>query len=132
MSLVINILVKGNCKHLYNVTSLTEFSYLSKNRTTVESSFEIVYGTYPINVVNLISVLNAKQLGEKVMDLIARIRNIHELVQNQIEKTKAIYKQAADKHHCKIVFDEGELVWANLKKERFQAGSKGRLGSVKC
>lgn len=49
------------------------------------------------------------------------IWNIHEQVQQLTEKKNAIYKQATDKHHRKM-FDLEELVWANLKKERFPVG----------
>lgn len=44
-----------------------------------------------------------------------------------IEKQNAKYKERVDKRRKRVVFQEGDLVWIRLGKERFPAGRFGKL-----
>jgi len=56
---------------------------------------------------------------------------IHKLVQQRINESNDKYKAAADKHHRRLVFDEGHYVWAVLTKDRFPAGQYNKLSHRK-
>ena len=50
-------------------------------------------------------------------------------MRNHIEKTNATYKVRANKHRKKLEFNEGDLVWLHLRKERFPSRRKKKLMS---
>ena len=57
----------------------------------------------------------------KVDEFAQHFRNTHEQVKTQIEANNAKYKVAADIHRRKVVFQEGDFVWAVLTKDRLPA-----------
>lgn len=80
-----------------NILSQVVFAHNQfKNRTTQKSTLEIIYEMNPANVVVLIPVPTAGQIGVEVTDLAANIWNIHKQVHKRIEKNNIFYKEAAD------------------------------------
>lgn len=75
-------------------------------------------GLNPSNVIYVSPVPNAGQFGLEVTELAAHIRLIREQLRRQIEKSN----MRADRHHHRVVFNEGDLIWVHLKKERFPLG----------
>ncbi|GAV91578.1 hypothetical protein CFOL_v3_34971, partial [Cephalotus follicularis] len=45
----------------------------------------------------------------------------------KIEKANDAYKRKANKHRRKTEFQQGDLVWVNLRKERFPSKRKSKL-----
>ncbi|GAV69131.1 hypothetical protein CFOL_v3_12632, partial [Cephalotus follicularis] len=45
----------------------------------------------------------------------------------KIEKANDMYKRKANKHRRKTEFQQGDLVWVNLRKERFPSKRKSKL-----
>ncbi|GAV81832.1 hypothetical protein CFOL_v3_25285 [Cephalotus follicularis] len=47
----------------------------------------------------------------------------------KIEKANDTYKRKANKHRRKTEFQQGDLVWVNLRKERFPSKWKSKLAA---
>ncbi|GJT28508.1 RNA-directed DNA polymerase [Tanacetum coccineum] len=82
--------------------SQAEFAYnRSPNRTTGKTPFETVYGRNPITPLDLVPIM--------------------------IIRSNTRYNDQANKHRKRVVFQEGDLVWIYLRKERFLAGRFEKL-----
>ncbi|KAF8113088.1 hypothetical protein N665_0057s0038 [Sinapis alba] len=55
------------------------------------------------------------------------IQKLHEKVRANIEAKRKVYERKANKKQTKVVFEEGDLVWVHLRKERFQEERKSKL-----
>nr|GFC59700.1 RNA-directed DNA polymerase [Tanacetum cinerariifolium] len=56
-----------------------------------------------------------------------QIKALHEQVRDQITKHNLQYQAHANKHRKHVVFNEGDLVWIYLHKDRFPPGRYGKL-----
>ena len=61
------------------------------------------------------------------MLIIEQIKKLHEQVRERIKKQNSRYKAQRDKHRKQQVFQDGDLVWIHLQKERFPAQRKSKL-----
>ncbi|XP_017255857.2 transposon Ty3-I Gag-Pol polyprotein isoform X1 [Daucus carota subsp. sativus] len=110
------------------VLPFAEFAYNnSKNRTTQLSPFEVVGGLSPNTVLDLAPIPNPKKASAKAEEMVERIKEIHEQVRDHIEASNLKYKAAADIHRRKVIFKEGDNVWAVLTKDRFLPGENHKL-----
>ncbi|KAM1791868.1 hypothetical protein TB2_035161 [Malus domestica] len=57
----------------------------------------------------------------------SHIKELHSQVRKKLDESNKKYKLAADKHRRSSEFQEGDLVWVNLSKERFPRGKFGKL-----
>ncbi|GJS08432.1 putative CCCH-type zinc finger family protein [Tanacetum coccineum] len=57
----------------------------------------------------------------KADEFAEQIKNTYEQVRLQIEANNAKYKVAADAHRRRVLFKEGDYVWAVLTKDRLPA-----------
>nr|GEV47197.1 hypothetical protein [Tanacetum cinerariifolium] len=55
------------------------------------------------------------------------IPELHMQVREQIIKHNMQYQHQANQHRKRVVFNEGDLVWIHLRKERFLGGRFGKL-----
>ena len=55
------------------------------------------------------------------------IKFIHEEVMKKIEENNLMYKAAADQHRRRVEFEEKDVVWAVLTKDRFPTGAYNKL-----
>ena len=117
---LIRSLVKRNVKEWENLLPHIEFAYnRSTSQTTGCSSFEAIDGMDPIGHLDLSFIHINNQISGKADERAKLIMKIHEQVRSKILKQIEKYKKHADKHRKKLVFNEGELVWIYLRKERF-------------
>ncbi|XXG59124.1 hypothetical protein AAC387_Pa04g1262 [Persea americana] len=96
-----------------------------------KSLFKIVWGMNPTNVVDLIHIPHTRQVRIDVDDLVRHIKSIHDQVRVQIEESNASHKATGDRHHLRVVFDEGDLVWVYLRKDRFPVDADQKLRQQK-
>ncbi|GAV70351.1 hypothetical protein CFOL_v3_13849 [Cephalotus follicularis] len=55
------------------------------------------------------------------------MKKLHESIWVKFEKANDAYKIKANKHRRKTKFQQGDLVWVNLRKERFPSKRKSKL-----
>lgn len=68
-----------------------------------------------------------QEAGANAKSSVKHMKEVHELVQQQLQWGNQDYKQGADvKRHVKR-FEEGELVLAHWQKERFPKGTYNKL-----
>ncbi|GKB41721.1 putative CCCH-type zinc finger family protein [Tanacetum coccineum] len=89
--------------------------------------FEIVHGLSPYSVTDLTPIPNLGKANVKADEFAEHIKNIYEEVQLQVEAHNAKYKKATDLHRRKVIFEEGDYVWADLTKDRLPAGVNVKL-----
>ena len=75
------------------------------------SPFEIVYGQNPTSVLDLAPIPRVGHLHPQVADMADHLQGIHEQVKQTIHESNAKYKEQADRHRRRLVFEVGDLVW---------------------
>ena len=129
---LLRCLVGAHPKSWDAILPLAEFAYNSSlNRTISTSPFEVVYGSRPFSVVDLLPLPISKKGNLKAEAMANFMKNIHAQVKTQIDKSNAKYKGAADMHRRRVIFKEGDLVWVILSKERQPQGSYMKLNDRK-
>ncbi|KAH9667915.1 Endonuclease [Citrus sinensis] len=97
-----------------------EFAYNhSIHQTTGSSPFEVVYGKNPISPLDLAPLLTDHQFSGEAEECSKSIKKMHEQVRDRILKQNEKYKKSTDKHRRHAKFQEGDLVWVHLRKDRF-------------
>jgi hypothetical protein len=103
-----------------------EFAYnRSPTYATGHSPFEVVYGMNPYLPLDLV-VFPKEELVHK--DAEAKLKSmvkLHEQVKERIQAVNEAYRRRS-KNKAKV-FEEGDLVWVHLRKERFPSKRKNKL-----
>nr|GEY62317.1 heparanase-like protein 3 [Tanacetum cinerariifolium] len=120
---LLRCLVEDKPKQWDFVLPFAEFAFNnSKNRTTQRRPFEIVHGLSPYSVTDLAPIPNLGKTNVKADEFAEHIKNIHEEVKLQAEAHNVKYKKAADLHRRKVIFEDGDYVWAVLTKDSSSFG----------
>ena len=61
---------------------------------------------------------------DKSRRFIQRVQQVHQAVQEQLEKSQAQYKARHDKHRVDHQFQVGDQVWLHISKERMKGEGK--------
>ncbi|GJR48441.1 RNA-directed DNA polymerase [Tanacetum coccineum] len=97
-----------------------EFAY---NRSTHSSTgcipFLVVYGHNPFTPLDLAPLPGVETFSAEGNDYIEQSKSLHEQVREQITNHNLQYQARANKHRRKVVFQEGDLLWVFLWRERF-------------
>jgi hypothetical protein len=72
-----------------------------------------------------------KRTHTKAEDLIAQIKEGHQLTIKNLQESTTKYKADADKKRRSLEFEEGDFVWAVLTKDRFPVGEYNKLAARK-
>ena len=105
-----------------------EFAYNnSTNQATGKCPFEVVYGVWPLSPLDLVPSSSKSQFSADANQRAKEIKKLHEQVRASIEKQNLRHKVQKDKHRKQRVFNEGDLVWIHLRKERFPKQSNAKL-----
>ena len=87
------------------------------HKTTNISPFEVVYGFNPLTPLDLLPLPNPHTFVHKEGATKAGfVKKMHERVKEQIQHQKR-----------EIIFEEGDLVWLHLRKDRFPTKRKSKL-----
>jgi len=76
---------------------------------------------------DLLQILTKVRVSFEAETRAKKMRNLHEHIRVQIEKTNEAYKAKANKNRKQLEFKLGDLVWLHLRKERFPSRSKNKL-----
>nr|GEU83851.1 hypothetical protein [Tanacetum cinerariifolium] len=86
-----------------------------------------MYGCNLITPLDLVPVPEVGQFSKEGADQSEQIKELHRSVQEQISRHNKQYKEHADKRRKQVLYREGDLVWINLRKDRFLAGRFRKL-----
>ncbi|KAJ4722861.1 RNA-directed DNA polymerase [Melia azedarach] len=108
-----------------------EFAYNSMmNRSTGKTPFEVVYLQPPRHALDLVTLPVFPRVSKAAENMAEKIQKIHEEVCASLESANEKYKQDADQYRRQKVFQEGDLVMAYLRKNRFP-GIRSKLQNRK-
>nr|KYP38909.1 Transposon Ty3-G Gag-Pol polyprotein [Cajanus cajan] len=130
LSTLLRIILKGNKKTWDDCLPHIEFSYNRVvHKTTNLSPFEVVYDFNPLTSLDLLPLPNTTSLFHK--EGVSRadfIKRYHEKVKSHIEKAPKKHAKYNNKgRKKKLIFEEGDLVWLYLRKDRFPTQRKSKL-----
>ena len=97
------------------------------NCSTCFSPFQVVYTILPRGPLDLLPFPKTAIPHRTPLDFVNGLQTIHEAVRNNLERTTRKYKGMPDKKKRHMEFNEGDLVWAVLTKERFPTGEYNKL-----
>jgi hypothetical protein len=128
LSTLLRTLVKSNIKSWEECLPHVEFAYNhAKHSATLFSPFEIVYGFNPQSPLDLISLPLEVKCSTDGKAKAEQVRRIHAKAKENIEKRTEQYQKHANKGRKELIFEEGDLVWIYLRKDRFPQERKSKL-----
>ncbi|KAL6271502.1 hypothetical protein ACE6H2_028413 [Prunus campanulata] len=94
-----------------------------------ETPFQGAYGLKPQNVLDLVPLPEEMKMSDDGEGLADQVKRVHEEVRSVIKARNESSAAAANQHQRVKDFEEGDMVWVNLKKERFPKGTYHKLKS---
>eukprot|EP00253_Pinus_taeda_P032598 PITA_32598 len=100
----------------------------AKHYSTQIFPFETCFGFTPKSLLDFVFGKNTTIEGHSDVDkatrFIKQIQEIHQAVQEQLEKSQAKYKARHDKHRMEHSFQVGDQVWLYISEDRMQGEGK--------
>ena len=128
LSTLFRVLIKKNLRTWEECLPHVEFACNhAKHSATKFSPFEIVYGFNPLSPLDLMPLPLSERVsldGQKKAEL---VKQIHEKARINIENKTKLYAKHANKGRKEMIFEEGDLVWIHLRKDRFPNERKSNL-----
>ncbi|GAV88278.1 hypothetical protein CFOL_v3_31701, partial [Cephalotus follicularis] len=81
----------------------------------------------PYTPLDLFPLPISGQVNFETSERVKNMKKLHESIRAKIKKANDAYKRKANKHRRKTEFQQGDLVWVNLRKERFPSNRKSKL-----
>ncbi|BBH10216.1 HVA22 homologue A [Prunus dulcis] len=94
-----------------------------------KTPFEGAYGLKPQNVLDLVPLPEEMKMSDDGEGLADQVKRVHEEVRAVIKASNESSAAAANQHRRVKDFEEGDMVWVHLKKERFPKGTYHKLKS---
>jgi len=118
---MLRAIMKGNHRSWDEYLPHIEFAYNRVVRKTTNiSSFEVVYGFNPLTSSDLLPLPNPQEFVHKEAVTKAEfVKKMHERIKKQIQQQTEKYTKHNNKGKREIVFEEGDVVWLHLRKDRF-------------
>ena len=129
---LLRCLVQDNLKSWDIKLCQAEFAHNhAVNRSTGFSPFQIVYSSLPKGPLDLTVIPQSMKTVKKAADFVGGLAECHKIVQERLEKANEKYKQSADLKRRNVEFNEGDMVYAVLTKDRFPIGAYNKLKARK-
>jgi hypothetical protein len=100
----------------------------AKHSLTQTSPFEAYFGYFPKSPLDFIFGKDDANDGHSDIDkakrFIEKIQLVHQMVQEQLEKSQAKYNTRHDKHRVDHSFQVGDEVWIYISKQRLKGEGK--------
>lgn len=86
-----------------------------------------MYGQNPSTPLDLVPLPVENRFSGDANDMVKFIQEKYEAVRKQLVESNKKYKDSDDKYRRDVEFQECDLVWINLSKDRFPRGKYGKL-----
>ena len=103
----------------------------SLNRSLGFCPFQVVYGVIPRAHVDLSTLPDQTRIHGDAAAFVESFAQVHDKVVANLESSADRYKTTADKYHRRLVFDEDDLVWAYLTRDRMPSHAYNKLKAKK-
>lgn len=104
----------------------------SLNRSSCFSPFQINYGISPRGPPDLSTLPDRVRLYGKAEAFVDNIVETHAQAKANLDTSAAKYKNSADSHRRRLVFDVGDLVLVVLTRDRMPAHAYNKLKAAYC
>ncbi|KAA8538962.1 hypothetical protein F0562_025654 [Nyssa sinensis] len=99
--------------------NIAMYQNLVMENDEIKNPFDIVFTVEPTDLAR-----KGKNYKLRAQKFVERIRKIHQEVEQQLIRAQQKYKMRHDKHRIQGNFQEGDLVWLHLGKERLRGQGK--------
>jgi hypothetical protein len=128
LSTMLRAVLKDNLRLWEECLPHIEFAYnKSIHSTTKLSLFMVVYSFNPRAPIDLLPLPPSKIVNLDATQRSEFILKLHKTTKLQIEKINERYRIAASKGRKEVKLEPGDLVWVNLRKDRFLDLRKSNL-----
>ena len=128
LSTLLRVLIKPNLKNWEECIPHTEFAYnRALHHATKRTPFEVVYGYNPYTALDMLPLPLREQVNMDFDKRAAYMKKLHEDPRATLEKHKEDHVAKMNKHKRAMIFEEGDLVWLHLRKDRFPDARKSKL-----
>jgi len=125
---LLRVLIKKNLKDWEECIPHAEFAYnRAKHSTTKMSPFMIVYGFEPLIALDILPLPLHEHMNMDAEKRAQAMKKLHEETRATIEQQ--VLRQASRLNNDKkeMIFEEGDLVWIHLSKDRFPKERDSKL-----
>ncbi|KAK1632864.1 hypothetical protein QYE76_007179 [Lolium multiflorum] len=128
LSTLLRILVKKNLKSWEECLPHAEFAYnRAKHKTTSRSPFMVVYGFEPYTALDILPLPLHERINMDFDKRTAAVKKLHEETRATIQEHVLRQANRINAKKKERIFQEGDLVWIHLRKERFPHERNSKL-----
>ena len=125
---LLRVLIKKNLKGWEDCIPHAEFAYnRAKHSSTSMSPFMVVYGFEPPTTLDLLPLPLHERTNMDIAKHADIMKKIHEDTRATLERQALHHAMKMNKHKKQMMFEEGDLVWIHLRKERFPKEKNSKL-----
>lgn len=125
---ILRVLKKKNLKSWEECLPHAEFAYnWAKHSTTSKIPFMMVYGFEPSTAFDILPLPLYERVNMDIDKRVEAIRKLHEDTRSTIERQVLRQASALNKNKKVMIFNEGDLVWVHLHKDRFPSERDSKL-----
>ena len=125
---LLRVLIKKNLKNWEECIPHAEFAYnRAKHSVTERSPFMVVYGFEPNTALDLLPLPLHERVNMDMDKRAAYIKKLHDDTRATIEAHVHHHAASMNKTKKPQVFNEGDLVWIHLRKDRFPEERNSKL-----
>ena len=126
--MMLQAVLRKNLKMWEECLLHVEFAYNREvHSTTKFCPFELVYGFKPIAPIDLLPFPLQERTSLDASKHADFVKKLHAQAKENIEKRTEKYTKRVNKTRKKLVFEQGDLVWVHLRKDRFPKQRKCKL-----
>ncbi|KAK1681376.1 hypothetical protein QYE76_042224 [Lolium multiflorum] len=128
LSTLLRTLVKTNLKSWEDCLPHAEFAYnRAKHSTTARSPFMVVYGFEPPTALDILPLPLHERTNMDFDERTTAMKKLHEETRATIQEHVLRQANRLNAKKKERVFEEGDLVWIHLRKERFPQERNSKL-----
>ena len=128
LSMLPRVLIMKNLKDWEECIPHAEFAYnRTKHSTTLRSPFMVVYGFKPCTPLDLLPLPLHERINMNIEKRPKYMKQLHAETRATIKAQVLRQVSRINKKKKEMIFEEGDLVWLHLRKDRFLEERNSKL-----